>query len=172
MRTTSRAALALTGVGALLAGSLLLATSAEAAHLKTTSAVATATVLGDVPGEVLSVARTQRDGFRAWAVTVGRADGSVVVGYVDRRSGIVFDWTVQAGPDQPVVDLDGPDRTLSPAPAPEPITVDSTAPDPTVTPTADVSVPDVDQDAEEAARDDSHSDDSDDSDDSDESSDD
>ncbi len=71
-----------------------------------------------VPGKVLSVKKARRDGFTSWAVTVQRRDGSIVVGYVDVRSGIIFDWTVQRGPGGPVVDLDGPGGTLTPAKPP------------------------------------------------------
>jgi hypothetical protein len=32
-------------------------------------------------------------------VTVARADGSVIIGYVDKSSGIVYDWVVKKSPD-------------------------------------------------------------------------
>jgi hypothetical protein len=99
-------------VGALLFGG---ATPALAARTVVPAKGAEAKVTKKVPGTVLSTVRTTRDGFRAWAVRVKRGDGSIVVGFVDIASGIIFDWTVQAGPGDPVVDLDGPDKTLEPA---------------------------------------------------------
>jgi len=33
-------------------------------------------------------------GYDAWAVQVLRHDGSIVTGYVDRVSGVIFDWKV------------------------------------------------------------------------------
>ena len=92
------------------------ANPAQAARIP--AATAQVKVTAKVPGQVLSVKKTRRDGFTSWAVTVQRRDGSIVVGYVDQGSGIVFDWTVQRGPGGPVVDLDGPDGALAPAKPP------------------------------------------------------
>ena len=36
----------------------------------------------------------QRGGYDAIAVQIERADGSVVTGYVESTTGVVFDWTV------------------------------------------------------------------------------
>ncbi len=93
-----------------------MASPANAAGIAAT--VAQSKVTKKVPGRVLSVKKTRRDGFISWAVTIQRRDGSIVVGYVDQSSGIVFDWTVQRGPGGPVVDIDGPDGTLAPAKPP------------------------------------------------------
>ena len=92
------------------------ASPAQAAAIP--AAAAQSKVTKKVPGRVLEVKKTRRDGFISWAVTIQRRDGSIVVGYVDQRSGIVFDWTVQRGPGGPVVDIDGPDGTLAPAKPP------------------------------------------------------
>lgn len=60
-------------------------------------------------GTPQSVSRASRGGYAAWKVRVQRADGSVVTGYVDRSSGVVFDWIVNqeapaAQPAQPTAD--------------------------------------------------------------------
>ena len=52
------------------------------------------TVQGATEGEVLNVKKTQHNGVSAFAVTVSRPDGSVVTGYVDASSSVVFDWVV------------------------------------------------------------------------------
>ena len=46
-------------------------------------------------GVVQSAQSTTHAGFDSWAITVKRADGSVVIGYVDRATGIAFDWVVK-----------------------------------------------------------------------------
>ena len=91
---------------------------AQAARLPVTSTTALTKIQQEVPGLLTSLRKVKRDGFYAWAVTIKRSDGSVVVGYVDRKSGIVFDWTVQTAPDEPILDLDGPDRSRKPATPP------------------------------------------------------
>lgn len=102
-----------------LAGVVLISAGpAQAARTVIPAETAQAKVTKKVPGDVVSVKRTKRDGFASWAVTVERADGSIVVGYVDRASGIIFDWTVQKAPGEPVIDLDGPAATLTPAKPP------------------------------------------------------
>ena len=55
-------------------------------------------VLAEVPGTLVSVAKTTRGGFPSFAVTVMRADGSTVTGYVDRADGVIHDWTQTAAP--------------------------------------------------------------------------
>ncbi len=115
MQHRNRAGIA--GLTALVAWTGL-AQPAEAARLPVTSTKALRVVQEDVPGVSTSVRKVRRDGFLAWAVTITRSDGSVVVGYVDRRSGIVFDWTVQAAPNEPVLDLDGADKSRTPATPP------------------------------------------------------
>lgn len=55
-------------------------------------------VLAQAPGEVLSVRLKSHQGYEAYAVKVQRADGSVVVGFADAASGVVFDWNEISGP--------------------------------------------------------------------------
>lgn len=70
------------------------ATATTAASAIDKGAAVTA-VLAAAPGSVTSASKTTHQGMEAWAVTVGRADGSVVTGYVDVASGVVFDWKVE-----------------------------------------------------------------------------
>jgi len=46
-------------------------------------------------GVVQSAQSTTHAGFDSWAITVKRADGSIVIGYVDRATGVAFDWVVK-----------------------------------------------------------------------------
>ena len=98
-------------MGAALGAGCIVASMAAAPPATALPAVsasdARALALSKVPGTVQSVVRKARDGFKAWAVRIERSDGSIVVGYVDMRSGTVFDWTVQRRPRAPIVDLDG-----------------------------------------------------------------
>lgn len=55
-------------------------------------------VLAEAPGSVMSVGKTTRGGYAAYAVKVKRADGSTVTGYVTRADGVIFDWTQTAAP--------------------------------------------------------------------------
>ena len=55
-------------------------------------------VLAQVSGTVVSVHLKTHGGYDAYAVKVQRNDGSVVIGYVDAASGVVFDWTPVSGP--------------------------------------------------------------------------
>ncbi len=55
-------------------------------------------VLAEAPGSVMSVGKTTRGGYAAYAVKVKRADGSTVTGYVTRVDGVIFDWTQTAAP--------------------------------------------------------------------------
>lgn len=45
-------------------------------------------------GSVLATSRVVRDGFEAYGVQVARTDGSVVTGFVDANSGVIFSWVV------------------------------------------------------------------------------
>ena len=128
MKRNTRRIIATGSIAAVAAGSMLFLSSAQAAKSVTPVKQARATVLTAVPGKVLSIKKKTRSGFTAWAITVKRSDGSVVVGYVDVKSGIAFDWTVKAAPGEPTIDLDGSDSVLAPAEPPEPV--------PTPTPTA------------------------------------
>lgn len=55
-------------------------------------------ILAQAPGTVVTTWSTVRNGYRAYAVKVLRSDGSLTTGYVDRASGVIFDWTVVAAP--------------------------------------------------------------------------
>lgn len=57
-----------------------------------TGKAATALVLAQAPGSTIKASATTREGYRAWAVQVRRTDGSVVTGFVDRATGVVFEW--------------------------------------------------------------------------------
>jgi len=46
------------------------------------------------PGTVLATSRVEHSGYDAYAVQIERADGSVVTGYVEATSGVVFDWVI------------------------------------------------------------------------------
>lgn len=63
-----------------------------------TKAGARALVLAAAPGEAVRTWRATRGGYEAFAVQVLRPDGSVVNGFVDRASGVVFDWAQVSGP--------------------------------------------------------------------------
>ena len=58
------------------------------------SDTARAKVLKEVKGTVLSIADATRQGYNSFAVKVQAADGSVVVGFVDKATGVIFDWEV------------------------------------------------------------------------------
>ena len=63
-----------------------------------TIAEAKGIVLAQVSGDVVSATATERGGYQAIAVTVQRADGSRVTGYVETSSGVVFDWVQTQAP--------------------------------------------------------------------------
>jgi len=120
MKRNTRRLIATGSIAAVAAGSMFFLSSAHAAKSVTPVKKARATVLTAVPGKVLSIKKKTRSGFTAWAITVKRTDGSVVVGYVDVKNGIAFDWTVASSPGAPVIDLDGNDAALAPADPPKP----------------------------------------------------
>ena len=45
-------------------------------------------------GVTKSVEKDEHQGYAAWAVRVLRHDGSTVTGYVERETGVIFDWQV------------------------------------------------------------------------------
>jgi hypothetical protein len=45
-------------------------------------------------GTVLSTTRVERGGYDAFAVQIQRADSSIVTGFVEASTGVVFDWVV------------------------------------------------------------------------------
>ena len=110
---------AVASVAVLGAGSVLITAPAQAAGALTAAKQARVKVQSAVPGKVLSVKKSIRSGYSAWAVSVSRSDGSVVVGYVDVKTGIAFDWTLAASTGAPVIDLDGADSALKPAEPPK-----------------------------------------------------
>ena len=61
---------------------------------------ATASVLAATGGKATDAKQVTRGGYSAWAITVSRADGSVVKGFVEATSGVIFDWSVVSGPTQ------------------------------------------------------------------------
>lgn len=60
---------------------------------------ATALVVAASGGTARSTQATTHGGFDAFAVQVQRSDGSIVTGFVESSSGVIFDWVVdQAAP--------------------------------------------------------------------------
>jgi hypothetical protein len=57
-------------------------------------------------GKVLATSRVERSGYDAFAVQIERADGSVVTGYVEATSGVVFDWVVDKKAPAPAATYD------------------------------------------------------------------
>ncbi|MCH9738374.1 MAG: hypothetical protein K0U42_06405 [Actinomycetia bacterium] len=64
-------------------------------------------------GSVTGVKKTKRSGASAFAVTVSRPDGSVVTGYVDASTGVVFDWVVNTPAPQPTAGMTDESSTKS-----------------------------------------------------------
>jgi hypothetical protein len=116
-------------VAVLGAGSALIIAPAQASGAHTAAKQARVKVQLVVPGKVLSVKKSLRSGYSAWAVSIARSDGSVVVGYIDVKTGIAFDWTLAASTGAPAIDLDGADSVLKPAEPPKsPATTGSESP--------------------------------------------
>jgi len=67
-------------------------------------ATAKSLVLAEVPGTLVSVAKETRGGFPSYAVTVKRADGSTVTGFVDQTDGVIHDWTQTTAPAPAYID--------------------------------------------------------------------
>jgi hypothetical protein len=63
-----------------------------------TSLQARSAVLSQVNGTVVSTTEVTRNGYEAFAVKVNLNDGSTATGYVDKKSGVVFDWNVVGAP--------------------------------------------------------------------------
>ena len=51
-------------------------------------------------GKATDAKQVTHGGYNAWAITVSRADGSVVKGFIEATSGVIFDWSVVSGPTQ------------------------------------------------------------------------
>ena len=120
MKQKALRATAAASILALAAGSVLFNAPAQAAGALTSAKQARAKALAAAPGTVLSVKKGTRSGYSAWAVSITRSDGSIVVGYVDVKNGIAFDWTLTSSPGASVIDLDGNDAALAPADPPKP----------------------------------------------------
>lgn len=73
-------------------------TSSQTTSSSISRAQARSLVLAQAPGEIVKTWAAVRDGYRAYAVKVLRPDGSLATGFVDRASGVVFDWTTVAAP--------------------------------------------------------------------------
>jgi hypothetical protein len=61
------------------------------------STTAQRAVLRSSGGQVMGTWAARHGGYSAYAIKVKRADGSIIVGYVDRATGAVYDWTRVAG---------------------------------------------------------------------------
>ena len=81
---------------------VIASTVPEATSSNSAASISAATakrlVLAEVPGTFVSVAKATRGEFPSFAVTVKRADGSTVTGYVDQTDGVIHDWTQTAAP--------------------------------------------------------------------------
>ena len=86
-----------------------------------TAAQATDIVMGQVDGTatVADVSRAQHDGYDSWAVTVDKADGSRLVGYVftGTTGSEVFDWKVLKEPKPIIVTVPAPNAPAAAKPA-------------------------------------------------------
>lgn len=77
------------------------APAAPVAPSAITKGQATVLVLNQAPGMTMQVTEQQHQGYASWAVQVQRSDGSVVTGFVDQSSGVIFDWVVDKAAPQP-----------------------------------------------------------------------
>lgn len=77
---------------------IVIASAVPEAASSISAATAKRLVLAEVPGTFVSVTKATRGGFPSFAVTVKRADGSTVTGYVDQTDGVIHDWTQTAAP--------------------------------------------------------------------------
>lgn len=67
---------------------------ADSAPQAISAAQARQAAVAATPGKVLATSRVERGGYDAFAVQIERTDGSVVTGFVEASSGVVFDWIV------------------------------------------------------------------------------
>jgi hypothetical protein len=61
------------------------------------STTAQRAVLRYAGGRVMGTWTARHGGYSAYAIKIKRTDGSIIVGYVDRATGAVYDWTRVAG---------------------------------------------------------------------------
>ena len=78
-------------------------------------------VMGQIDGsaKVAEVSRTEHSGYDSWAVTVDKADGSRLIGYVftGATGADVFDWKVLKGPRPIVVTVPAPNEPAAAKPS-------------------------------------------------------
>ena len=70
----------------------------RAAASEITALQARSAVLAQVNGTIVATTEVTRKGYEAFAVKLNLADGSTATGYVDKKSGVVFDWDVVGAP--------------------------------------------------------------------------
>jgi hypothetical protein len=75
-------------------GSTTLQSATKIAANKIGAKAARAAVVNASGGSVLKTSRVVLDGFDAYGVQVARTDGSIVTGFVDSNSGVIFSWVV------------------------------------------------------------------------------
>ncbi len=75
-------------------GSTPLQSATKISANKISAKAARAAVVNASGGSVLKTSRVVLDGFDAYGVQVARTDGSVVTGFVDSKSGVIFSWVV------------------------------------------------------------------------------
>jgi cobalamin biosynthesis protein CobT len=75
-------------------GSTPLQSATKISANKISAKAARAAVANASGGSVLKTSRVVLDGFDAYGVQVARTDGSVVTGFVDSKSGVIFSWVV------------------------------------------------------------------------------
>ena len=72
--------------------------TARATASEITALQARSAVLAQVSGTVVSTTEVTRKGYESFAIKVNLTDGSTATGYVDKKSGVVFDWDVVGAP--------------------------------------------------------------------------
>lgn len=75
-------------------GSTTLQSATKISANKIGAKAARAAVVNASGGSVLKTSRVVLDGFDAYGVQVARTDGSVVTGFVDSNTGVIFSWVV------------------------------------------------------------------------------
>jgi len=63
-----------------------------------TALQARSAVLAQAGGTVVSTTEVTHNGYESFAVKLNLSDGSTAIGYVDKKSGVVFDWDVVGAP--------------------------------------------------------------------------
>lgn len=73
-------------------------TTSSAKQPEITDLQARSAVLAQVHGTVMSTTEVTHNGYEAFAVKLNLNDGSTATGYVDKKSGVVFDWAAVGAP--------------------------------------------------------------------------